>query len=194
MVAATGPQHLVNQILFEPLSSGLPAGLLASPALVHMSKGTVYIPIVNVVAQEVVLYPRTVLGTTTTSLVQDKINAVDLTALTQEEQCQVRVLLLQKYSVKFGCCCCRSTEADPIIKEFLTFRTRSRAADAAEQCQASKEILVLARQWDRLVEQEGVLYRHVILPRGDEVLQLVQYKRPQLAQFSLLPVLVVVAC
>lgn len=58
MVAATGPQHLVNQILFEPLSSGLPAGLLASPALVHMSKGTVYIPIVKVGAQEVVLYPR----------------------------------------------------------------------------------------------------------------------------------------
>ena len=30
MVAATGPQHLADQILFEPSSSGLPAGLLAS--------------------------------------------------------------------------------------------------------------------------------------------------------------------
>lgn len=32
---------------------------------------------------------------------------------------------------------------------------------------------MLARQWDWLVEQEGVLYRRVILPSGDEVLQLV---------------------
>lgn len=77
-----------------------------------------YIAIVNVGAQEVVLYPRTVLGTvseaylvhspdnlveegiaaivfsqTTTSLVQDKINAVDVASLTQEEQCQVGVQL-----------------------------------------------------------------------------------------------------
>lgn len=64
-------------------------------------------------------------------------------------------------------------EADPITKEFLTFWTRNRAPDAAEQRQASKDILVLARQWDGLVEQEGVLYRRVILPRGDNVLQLV---------------------
>ena len=125
MVAATGPQPLAEQTLFEPLSSGLPAGLLASPALVHMVKGTVYIPIVNVGTQEVVLYPRTVLGTVSeaylvnspdnlveegvaanvssqsTGSVQDKVAAVDLTALTQEEQCQVR-MLLQKYSVFFS--------------------------------------------------------------------------------------------
>lgn len=124
MVAATGPQHLVNQTLFEPLSSGLPAGLLASPALGHMSKGTVYNPIVNVGAQEIVLYPRTVLGTvseaylvnspdnlveegvaatvslqTTTSLVQDKINADDLSALTQEEQCQVAAIQWDIFSL-----------------------------------------------------------------------------------------------
>lgn len=124
MVAATGPQHQVNQTLFEPLSSGLPAGLLASPALGHMSKGTVYILIVNVGAQEVVLYPRTVLGTvseaylvnspdnlveegvaatvslqTTTSLVQDKINADDLSALTQEEQCQVAAIQWDIFSL-----------------------------------------------------------------------------------------------
>ena len=125
MVAATGPQHLADQILFEPSSSGLPAGLLASPALVHMVKGTVYIPIVNVGTQCVVLYPNTILGNVseahfanspdnlveegvevtvssqTTSSVQDKVAAVDLTALTQDEQCQVR-LLLQKYSGIFS--------------------------------------------------------------------------------------------
>lgn len=125
MVAATGPQHLQDQILFEPLSSGLPAGLLASPSLVNMSRGTVYIPIVNVGTQEVVLYPNTILGTVSESYlvhspdhliedgvaatvssqtagsVQDKIEAVDLTALTPDEQCEVRALL-QKYSGIFS--------------------------------------------------------------------------------------------
>lgn len=32
---------------------------------------------------------------------------------------------------------------------------------------------MLTKQWDRLVEQEGVLYRQVIIPRGEEVLQVV---------------------
>ena len=81
-----------------------------------MVKGTVYVG-----TQCVVLYPNTILGTVgeahlanspdnlveegvevtvssqTTSSVQDKVAAVDLTALTQDEQCQVR-LLLQKYN------------------------------------------------------------------------------------------------
>lgn len=90
--------------------------------MVHMTNGAVYIPIVNVGVQEVVLHPCTVLVTVseaylvnspakhveegvaatvsslaTTGLVQDKIAAVDLTALTQKEQCQVR-MLLRKYS------------------------------------------------------------------------------------------------
>lgn len=35
LVAATCfQQHLSNDVLFEPLSDGLPAGLVASPALV----------------------------------------------------------------------------------------------------------------------------------------------------------------
>lgn len=125
MVAATGPQHLQDQILFEPLSIGLPAGLLASPSLVNMSRGMVYIPNVNVRAQEVVLYPNIILGivsesylvhspdhliedgvaatvsSQTAGLVQDKIEAADLTALTPDEQCEVRALL-QKYSGIFS--------------------------------------------------------------------------------------------
>lgn len=127
IVAATCSQHyLADDALFEPLSKGLPAGLLASPALVSATRGTVYIPIVNVGTEDVVLYPRTVLGTlshahlvnsptglggevisatvsshTVTSSVQDKIAALDLTALPEQEQCQVRSLL-QKYSGVFS--------------------------------------------------------------------------------------------
>ncbi len=63
-------------------------------------------------------------------------------------------------------------EADPVINEFQRFWTRKRAPDAAERRKAPKEVLVLAKQWDRLVEQGGVLYHQVILS-GDEVLQLV---------------------
>ncbi|KAK0137686.1 hypothetical protein N1851_026116 [Merluccius polli] len=48
-------------VLFEPLDRGLPAGLLASPALVRVERGTAYIPIVNLGSTDVLLYPRTVL-------------------------------------------------------------------------------------------------------------------------------------
>lgn len=123
IVATTCSQHHIGEVLFEPLSTGLPAGLLA---LVQVSRSTAYIPIVNVGTQDVVLYPRPVLGTlcnvhlvssptslvekelaatvssqSVTSSVQDKINALDLTALTEEEQVQVRSLL-QKYSGVFS--------------------------------------------------------------------------------------------
>ena len=126
IVAASCSQHLANYALFEPLSNGLPSGLLASPALVRVSRGTVYIPIVNVGIQDVLLYPSAVLGTlsnahlvslpagleerelaatvssqTVTNEVQDKIAAVDLTALSEQEQGQVRTLL-HKYSDVFS--------------------------------------------------------------------------------------------
>lgn len=46
----------------EPLDSGLPAGLLASPSLIWMDMGTAYIPVINVSFSEVLLYPRTIVG------------------------------------------------------------------------------------------------------------------------------------
>ncbi|KAK9519951.1 hypothetical protein VZT92_022642 [Zoarces viviparus] len=64
-------------------------------------------------------------------------------------------------------------EADPILKEFLEFWTKRKGPDAAQRRQASKEALVLVRQWDRIVEQDGVLYRRICHPKGEEVLQLV---------------------
>ena len=52
-------------MLFKPLDSDLPAGLLASPALVWVERGTAYIPIVNVCSTDVLLYPCTVVGALT---------------------------------------------------------------------------------------------------------------------------------
>ena len=127
LVAATCSQHHVgNDALFEPLSGGLPAGLLASPALVQLTRGTVYIPIVNVGVNDVVLYPRTVIGTlsyahvvgqptgvteldgqvsatvssqTVPTSLQEKIGALDLSALSEQEQSKVRSLLQKHRSV-----------------------------------------------------------------------------------------------
>lgn len=63
VVAATcSSQYSGSNVLFEPTDSGLPGGLLASPAVVPVSEGTVYIPVVNVSTTDVVLYPRTRLG------------------------------------------------------------------------------------------------------------------------------------
>lgn len=63
--------------------------------------------------------------------------------------------------------------ADSAIHDFLVFWTRKRAPDAAERRALSKPALALVKQWDRIVEQDGVLYRKVFEPDGDEVLQLV---------------------
>lgn len=56
----------------EPLDSALPAGLLASPALVQLLQGTAYIPSVNVGFTNVLLYSRTIVGTL------DGVNVVSL--------------------------------------------------------------------------------------------------------------------
>lgn len=40
---------------FEPLSTGLPADLLVSPALVQLTRGTVCIPIINAGVNDAVL-------------------------------------------------------------------------------------------------------------------------------------------
>lgn len=55
-------KHKGTTVLFEPLDSGPPAGLLAAPALVQMENRTAYIPIVNVGSSDVLLYPRTVVS------------------------------------------------------------------------------------------------------------------------------------
>lgn len=127
-VASTCPEQFSGQdVLFEPPQSGLPAGLLASPCLVQAVRGTAYIPVVNVGTTEVLLYPRTSLGalscaqvvslptgvtevrsaTATVSSqvagspVQSGVELVDLSALAEQDQAEVRSLL-QKYSSVFS--------------------------------------------------------------------------------------------
>lgn len=63
IIAATYSPHHPADALFEPLSNGLPACLLASPAMIRVNRDIAYFPIVNIRVQDVVLYPRTILGT-----------------------------------------------------------------------------------------------------------------------------------
>lgn len=61
-------------MLFDPSDCKLPTGLLASPSLVELVRGTVYIPIVNVGSTDVSFNSRTLLGTL------DKVHVVSLAA------------------------------------------------------------------------------------------------------------------
>lgn len=113
-------------VLFEPPEHGLPPGLLASPALVRVVRGTVYIPVVNVGTVAASLYPHTVIGTLdhvsvasmpvgvdevptltaqlhsqTVSGVQDQIDAVDLSGVLPEERSAAKALL-RKYRTVFA--------------------------------------------------------------------------------------------
>ncbi|KAK0148586.1 hypothetical protein N1851_011071 [Merluccius polli] len=63
VLSTCSAQYASGTVLFEPPESGLPTGLLASPALVKIVHGTACIPVVNVGTTDVLLYPRTSLGT-----------------------------------------------------------------------------------------------------------------------------------
>lgn len=126
LVASTCPEQFADQgALFEPPESGLPAGLLASPCLVQVARGTVYVPVVNVGTTEVFLHPRTGLGIlsiaqvvslpagvtevkstlatvfsqTAVPSVPDRIESFDLSVLTEQEQASVKSLLHKYHSV-----------------------------------------------------------------------------------------------
>ncbi|XP_076847994.1 uncharacterized protein LOC143493459 [Brachyhypopomus gauderio] len=128
LISATCPEYYSEHgTLFEPTDQGLPGGLLISPALVQVMRGSVQVPVVNVGCTDVVLYPRTRLGLLSTvsivSLprdvvevhsvtanpsspspalsVEERIGAVDLSPLSAEEQAEVRALLV-KYSSVFS--------------------------------------------------------------------------------------------
>ncbi|KAL1257998.1 hypothetical protein QQF64_011242 [Cirrhinus molitorella] len=111
------PGVLDGVVLFEPPEAGLPAVLLASPSLVRVIKGTVYLPVVNVGMVDVFLYSNIVLGMlndvcvvslpegvtevksvaasvnshslTAVPAVSEPIEAVDLSTLTETEQGQL---------------------------------------------------------------------------------------------------------
>lgn len=114
-------------VLFEPPASGLPSGLLASPSLLRVDGGTVYVPIVNVGTVDVLLYASTVIGTVNkvdvislppevtevkmvtakvstqvvhvSPTVQEQVAMLDLSVLPEEEQGKVRALLEKYVSV-----------------------------------------------------------------------------------------------
>lgn len=75
-------------------------------------------------------------------------------------------------------------QSDPVIGAFLHFWRHKRRPDHMERQVLSKFVLELLRQWDRLVEQDKVLYRKTFRPDGgEEVLQLVL---PELLQEEVL--------
>ncbi|TWW77698.1 Retrovirus-related Pol polyprotein from transposon 17.6 [Takifugu flavidus] len=125
VVAMCSEQFSGRSVLFEPSENGLPAGLLASPALVRVVRGTAYILIVNVGTTSVLLYPRTIAGTldegcivsmpagvievptsvatsasqAVSDVTPDLVEAIDLSALPVEDQGRVQSLLRQYASV-----------------------------------------------------------------------------------------------
>lgn len=128
LVATTCTEQLAGQaVLFEPAESSLPAGLLASPCLVHVFRGTAFVPVVNVGTVDVLLYPRINLGVLsraqvvslpagitevqpTTASVSSQaaagvtssgVEGVDLSGLSEQEQGEVYALL-QKYQMVFA--------------------------------------------------------------------------------------------
>ncbi|MCJ8749885.1 hypothetical protein PDJAM_G00192760 [Pangasius djambal] len=67
---------------------------------------------------------------------------------------------------------CAQQQADSVIGELLVFWRRKSPPSSEERKKLSRSALILFRQWDRLVENEGVLYRRVFRPDGgEEVLQ-----------------------
>lgn len=63
--------------------------------------------------------------------------------------------------------------ADPVLGAFLPFWRRGSVPDRSENQALSKPVQELVRQWKRLVEREGLLYRRVFRSDGgEEVYQL----------------------
>lgn len=126
LVPSTCSEDLAEgNVLLEPPDTGLPAGLLVSSCLLRVVRGTTYIPVVNVGTTDVLLYPRTTLGSlteaqivslpvgvtedrtvlasvemqTVSPTVSDTLAALDLPALEGEEVERVKSLLRKYQSV-----------------------------------------------------------------------------------------------
>lgn len=56
---------------------------------------------------------------------------------------------------------------DPVISKLITFRKLGRKPTTKERAAESKPIQILFRQWDRIVENDGVLYRKTRNKSGD---------------------------
>ncbi|XP_048842280.1 uncharacterized protein LOC125715081 [Brienomyrus brachyistius] len=218
-------------------------------------RGTVYISVINVGATDVLLYPRTFLGTlgavsvvslpagvtevppgvpttafqAATTATMDPVEALDLSSLPRlmqrmfgDQQGQSLLLYLddivvfsstveqhlerlevvlnrlqlEGLKVKLSKCAFLQSEshqvpgtqaaitvlpghsladiralqqADPTLKEVLVFWRRKQRPNFEERKQLSQPVLVVLRQWGRLVERDGILYRQIFHPDGGEV-------------------------
>ncbi|XP_072293407.1 uncharacterized protein [Eucyclogobius newberryi] len=163
LVTATCSQQLSEgTVLFEPPEAGLPAGLMASPALVRVERGTAYIPVVNVGVADVFSYPRTVIGTldsarvvslpsgvvevssiaaqvagqSISSPVLDQIELLDLSHLPPEEQVGARLLLRQHASVFSAhdqdLCCTNLISHEIPLSDDIPIRQRHRRISPSE--------------------------------------------------------------
>lgn len=61
-------------------------------------------------------------------------------------------------------------QTDPDIQEVCTFWWQKHYTDREEHRQISPLALSILKQWDRLTERAGVVYRQVLVPDGGEVL------------------------
>lgn len=69
---------------------------------------------------------------------------------------------------------CALQQADPVILEIIDFWKTGQRPSHEERRKLTPPALALLRQWDRLVEKDGVLFRQVFRSDGGEaVLQLV---------------------
>ena len=59
--------------------------------------------------------------------------------------------------------------ADPLLKAFLPYWKRGRPPNGAERPRELPQVLELSRQWKRIRERHGVLYREIHLPPSREV-------------------------
>lgn len=63
---------------------------------------------------------------------------------------------------------CALQQADPVIREVLAFWRLKQHPSYEERKRLSRPALSLLRQWDRLIERSGFLYRQVFRPDGVE--------------------------
>ena len=56
--------------------------------------------------------------------------------------------------------------ADPVLKVFLPFWRAGRPPSKDQRSQLPEDVRCLLRQWDRLMEKDGLLYRQISAPQG----------------------------
>ena len=86
-------------------------------------------------------------------------------ALREDEVIQATIVALPQHTTPE---ICTLQQADPVILELMPFFERKQRPSHEERAQLSQSALILLRQWDRLVERDGVLYRQVFCSDGAE--------------------------